>query len=154
LGLRHRNPIAKLPQIIVAGQLVRLLQALVLLHEECHVAHTDIKEANILYRADPSMLTAFEDEELQSPVARKDIGGRFVYLSRKMGMPKGIEPPILSDFGSCVRLDDSRENREDIQPAIYRCTEVILDVPWTYSVDIWNVGCVVSTVHTTFRITY
>lgn len=45
-----------------------------------------------------------------------------------------------------VPLDDGLEHREDIQPDVYRSPEVILDIPWTYSVDIWNVGCMVSNV--------
>jgi hypothetical protein len=31
-----------------------------------------------------------------------------------------------------------------IQPNVYRAPEIILDILWTYSVDIWNVGCMVS----------
>ncbi|KKK25907.1 hypothetical protein ARAM_003161 [Aspergillus rambellii] len=30
-----------------------------------------------------------------------------------------------------------------IQPQIYRAPEVILGVPWTFSADIWNVGCMI-----------
>lgn len=150
LGLRYRNPVQKLPPILVVHVLIRLLEALALLHEDCQVAHTDIKEANILYGADSSMLTEYEDEELKSPSPRKDVGGRFVYQSRDMGMPKDVDRPMLCDFGSCVPLDDGKEHREDIQPEIYRSPEVILDVPWTYSVDIWNVGCVVSSVSAIF----
>jgi hypothetical protein len=51
---------------------------------------------------------------------------------------------VISDL--LCPLDDGVEYREDIQPDIYRAPEVILDIPWTYSVDIWNVGCMVSTV--------
>jgi hypothetical protein len=47
----------------------------------------------------------------------------------------------LCDFGSAV--SGGVEHVEDIQPNIYRAPEVILQVPWTYSVDIWNVGCMV-----------
>lgn len=143
-GLRYRNPVATLPTIIVATMLRRVFQALTLLHEECRVAHTDLKEDNILIGADASMLKEFEDAELRQPSARKEVDGRVVYLSREMGMPKDAGIPVLCDFGSCVPLDDGIEHREDIQPDIYRAPEVILDVPWTYSVDIWNVGCVVS----------
>ncbi|KAJ6007085.1 hypothetical protein N7522_005436 [Penicillium canescens] len=35
------------------------------------------------------------------------------------------------------------EHSEDIQKNICRAPEVILQAPWSYSVDIWNVGCVV-----------
>jgi serine/threonine-protein kinase SRPK3 len=58
-------------------------------------------------------------------------------------MPKDVGAPVLCDFGSSVPLDDGNEHREDIQPNVYRAPEIIIDIPWTYSVDIWNVGCVV-----------
>ncbi|PMB69066.1 SRSF protein kinase 2 [Beauveria bassiana] len=57
-------------------------------------------------------------------------------------MPKDLGTPVLCDFGSAV--DGGVDHLEDVQPNIYRAPEVILEVPWTYSVDIWNVGCMVS----------
>lgn len=56
-------------------------------------------------------------------------------------MPKKLGAPVLCDFGSAVLGDE--KHSEDIQPDIYRAPEVILEVPWTYSVDIWNVGCMI-----------
>jgi serine/threonine protein kinase len=130
----------------MAFVLKRLFQALDFLHTECHVAHTDIKEANILLGADDSVLTAFEQEELNKPCSRKELhDGRTIYLTRELDTPKDFGAPVLCDLGSAVPLDDGIEHRADIQPNVYRAPEVILDVPWTYSVDIWNVGCMVST---------
>lgn len=143
LNIKHRNPVRRLPQPVVAFLLKRLFLALDLLHRECHVAHTDIKEANILLPADPSVLTHFEQQELAEPSPQKEVDGGVIYLSREMGTPKAFGAPVLCDFGSAVALDDGQEHREDIQPDVYRSPEVILDVPWTYSVDIWNVGCMV-----------
>ncbi|KAK5110339.1 hypothetical protein LTR62_006047 [Meristemomyces frigidus] len=34
------------------------------------------------------------------------------------------------------------EHTEDVQPDVYRCSEVMLQVPWSYPIDIWNLGCV------------
>ncbi|KAM3541538.1 hypothetical protein ARSEF1564_005531 [Beauveria bassiana] len=56
-------------------------------------------------------------------------------------MPKDLGTPVLCDFGSAV--DGGVDHLEDVQPNIYRAPEVILEVPWTYSVDIWNVGCMI-----------
>lgn len=56
-------------------------------------------------------------------------------------MPKKWGAPVLCDFGSAVPGDV--EHSEDIQPNIYRAPEVILGAPWSYSADIWNVGCMV-----------
>nr|POE76162.1 serine/threonine-protein kinase srpk [Quercus suber] len=143
LKLKHRNAVRRLPVPVIAFLLKRLFHALELLHEECHVAHTDIKEANILLEADSSVLTQFENEELMEPSPKKEVDGGVIYLSREMGTPKDFGAPVLCDFGSAVPLDDGLEHREDIQPDVYRSPEVILDIPWTYSVDIWNVGCMV-----------
>lgn len=144
LNLRHRNPVRRLPAPVIAFVLKRLFQALDLLHKECHVAHTDIKEANMLLGADESVLGAFEQKEVNEPCPRKELDGRTIYLSRELSTPKEFGAPVLCDLGSAVRLDDGAEHREDIQPNVYRAPEVILDIPWTCSVDIWNVGCMVS----------
>lgn len=91
---------------------------------------------------DDSVFSDFEDKELRSPCARKEIDGRVIYVSQELRMPKEWGAPVLCDFGSAVPGDI--EHSEDIQPNIYRAPEVILEAPWSYSVDIWNVGCLVS----------
>ena len=52
---------------------------------------------------------------------------------------------MLCDFGEARRGDV--ENGDDIQPEVYRAPEVILEMKWSYSVDIWNVGVMVSRLH-------
>lgn len=42
-------------------------------------------------------------------------------------------------------MSGAEERLEDVQPNVYLSPEVILEIPWTYSIDIWNVGCMVST---------
>ncbi|EMF11482.1 kinase-like protein [Sphaerulina musiva SO2202] len=143
LAVKHRNPAGRLPASVLAHILKRLFHALDLLHQECHVAHTDIKEANILLGADKSVLVQFEKDELMEPSPKKELDDGVVYVSRELGIPKEFGEPMLCDFGSAVPLDDGIEHREDIQPDVYRSPEVILEIPWTYSVDIWNVGCMV-----------
>ncbi|KAJ5084550.1 protein kinase [Penicillium alfredii] len=68
---------------------------------------------------DDSVFSDLEEEELQHPVPRKDgdTNGRIIYLSRDLGMPKNLGDPVLCDFAP----------------------EVILGIPWTYSVDIWDI---------------
>ncbi|CAK1360865.1 SRSF protein kinase 3 [Cercospora beticola] len=143
LDLQHRNPTERIPVPVVALVLKRLFHALDLLHSECRVAHTDIKEANILLGGDSAVFQEFENQQLTDPCPRKELPDRTIYVSRELGMPRDIGEPVLCDFGSATALDDGIEHREDIQPNIYRAPEVILDIPWTYSVDIWNAGCVV-----------
>ena len=107
----------------------------------------DIKADNIMFGIGPAdaAFTAFEQEEVQTPSPRKEVDGRFIYLTRELPMPQDLANPVLCDFGSAVPLDDGREHREDIQPDVYRAPEVIIEAPWTQSVDIWNVGCMVRT---------
>lgn len=92
---------------------------------------------------DDSVFTAFEEGELKNPSPRKELDGRIIYTTRNLRMPKELGAPVLCDFGSAVVIDNV-EHREDIQPNVYRAPEVILEAPWTYSVDIWNTACMVS----------
>lgn len=91
---------------------------------------------------DDSVFTAFEQEEQSEPTPRKEVDGRTIYVSRELRKPKDYGAPVLCDFGSAVAGDV--EHCEDIQPDIYRAPEVILEAPWSYKVDIWNAGCMVS----------
>lgn len=80
-----------------------------------------------------SVFSDFEENELHDPCPRKELDGRTIYPSRELGMPKQLGAPVLCDFGSAVLGDEAHS--EDIQPDIYRAPEVILEVPWPYSVD-------------------
>lgn len=91
---------------------------------------------------DDSVFTDFETYELEKPVPRKEIDTdrRAIHMSRELKIPQKVAPPVLCDFGSAVF---GQHHSEFVQPKIYRAPEVILEVPWTFSVDIWNVGCMV-----------
>ena len=92
--------------------------------------------------ADDSVFHHFEQKELQDPCPRKVLDERIIYTSRTLRTPKKYGAPVLCDFGSAVLGQE--EYSEDVQPNIYRAPEVILEAPWTHSIDIWNVGCMVS----------
>ncbi|KAM0280371.1 hypothetical protein ACHAQH_004084 [Verticillium albo-atrum] len=142
LTLLRRNPVGRLPAPVLAFVLRRLFQALDFLHTECQIIHTDIKADNILFGIDDdSVFTAFEEQELLNPSPRKTVDGRTIYLSRELQMPKTWGAPVLCDFGSAAIGD--REHLEDVQPDIYRAPEVIIEAPWSYEIDIWNVGCMI-----------
>lgn len=162
LAFLNRNPIRRLPVPILAVTLHRLFLALDYLHTECKIIHTgtysyhlhhtltfhllndplDIKADNLMFGIDDdSVFRDFEEKELQDPCPRKELDGRTIYTSRDLAIPRNIGAPILCDFSSAVLGD--RDHSEDIQPNIYRAPEVILEIPWTYSVDVWNAGCVV-----------
>ncbi|KAG6179544.1 hypothetical protein E4U10_007818 [Claviceps purpurea] len=106
-GLRHRNPMRRFPEQIMALVLDHLFQALDLLHQECHIAHTDIQESNMLLGADESVLKEFEQEELNNPYPRKELERKTVYQSHELNQAKNFDALVLCDFGSAMRLDET-----------------------------------------------
>ena len=107
----------------------------------------DIKMDNILIGVQQtSVLDKLVQDEEDDPSARKVYPDRTIYQTR-FGTPftdpsRHIE---LSDFDSAVRVTDDQKFHHPIQPLSYRCPEVLIGVPWTYSADIWNIGVLVST---------
>jgi hypothetical protein len=91
---------------------------------------------------DESILDAFTKAELETPTPRKIIGENIIYMSRQFGLPKVFGDVLLSDFGAAVSGDEKRNH--DAQPKVYRAPEVMLKMEWSYPVDIWNVGAMVS----------
>lgn len=89
---------------------------------------------------DDSVLAKFEQYETENPCPRKELDDHTIYLSRPMPLTKG-EPSItdLSEarFGGSTHTDRT-------MPNVYRAPEVILGLPWSYQVDIWGFGMVVS----------
>ncbi|KAG6110894.1 hypothetical protein E4U14_002686 [Claviceps sp. LM454 group G7] len=121
----------------------RLFQALDLLHQECHIAHTDIQERNILVGADKSVLEALEKDELEKPSPRKDSrrpmdGPSMIYLSRKLGIPKKVGDPVLCDdeiaaqscgWAMVLRAKTIKLTRQTRRIVVYRAPKGILGVP-------------------------
>ncbi|PBP21617.1 hypothetical protein BUE80_DR007645, partial [Diplocarpon rosae] len=61
--------------------------------------------------------------------------------SANFGIPTRFGRPILCDFS--LARDGQVDHYHNIQPDPYRAPEVILEMPWGYAVDIWNVGVMV-----------
>jgi len=89
---------------------------------------------------DKSVLADFEKAELEHPSPRKILKDRVICRSRALPLTTGM--PVLCDFGEAV-LGDA-EHEHDIMPDAYRAPEVILGMKWSYEIDIWNVGVMVS----------
>lgn len=107
------------------------------------VFESDIKADNILHLIrDTSILSAFEEAEKSQPSPSKKVAGREIYLSRALNLSKIVGEPVLCDFGSAVHGTEIQD--DDVYPNVYRCPEVMLHLPWSYSADIWNVGVMVS----------
>lgn len=139
--LLTRNPNRRFTEDLLKVYLIRLLLALDYLHMEARLVHTDISSSNILMEIeDHSIIREFIKSEQERPSPRKEVEGHFIYASRRLSSAK-VGPPVLSDFGSTVAGDV--EHDEDVQPNVYRAPEVCLKAPWNYSIDIWNVGCLI-----------
>ena len=103
----------------------------------------DLQARNVHLRIEEdSILKEFEVAELSTPSPRKDDRDRVIYQSRGLKRPKKPGRPVLCDFGE-ARFG-KKTYTDEIQPYVYRAPEIILDIPWTYSVDIWNVRVMVS----------
>ena len=85
------------------------------------------------------------------PSPRKHVNGATVCKSRRFQLPEEFGGVVLSDFGAAVRGGVKRNH--DAQPNVYRSPEIMLKAPWSYPVDIWNVGAMVRSArsHTDLR---
>jgi serine/threonine protein kinase len=115
----------------------------------------DVTPSNIMLDIDDqSILSDFEKAEAEDPSPRKIIDDiRTIYGSRKLGLSKDKlwGQPVLCDFGE-ARIGTS--HRGLIQPELLRAPEILFDMEWSSSVDIWNVGVLVSIIFSTFASAY
>ncbi|KAI0877489.1 kinase domain protein [Hypoxylon argillaceum] len=143
---RHRMLRKKLELPLFRLYIYSLLVALDCLHTECRLIHTDIKEKNIMITLENNDVVAnfvdfYKEEPLSKHVRTED--GRATYLSRNyFGSLQGSKlVPMLSDFDCAAPfLDNDYGHVWPIQSHCFRAPEVLLGCPWTYSVDIWNLG--------------
>jgi serine/threonine protein kinase len=102
----------------------------------------DIKEENILLGlVDSSIVGQLDTKEIAASSLYKSVDGYNLYRSANFGIPTRFGRPILCDFS--LARNGQVEHCHDIQPDPYRAPEVILEMPWGYAVDIWNVGVMV-----------
>ncbi|KAI7313744.1 hypothetical protein KC315_g11571 [Hortaea werneckii] len=145
--LQRQNPTRRLDKELLNWTLFDLLSALSFLHDEAKVADSvryviDINPSNIMLTIDDeSLLPAFEQEEASNSSPRKVIDDtRTVYGSRKLGLPKDAlwGQPVLCDFGEARTGPGPHKGL--IQPELYRAPEVLFEMGWDSSADIWNVA--------------
>jgi serine/threonine protein kinase len=102
----------------------------------------DINEENILLGfVDSSIVEQLDTKEIAVSSLYKSVNEYNLYKSANFGIPTRFGRPILCDFS--LARNGQVEHCHDIQPDPYRAPEVILEMPWGYAVDIWNVGVTV-----------
>ncbi|KAL4758086.1 kinase-like domain-containing protein [Aspergillus foveolatus] len=111
------------------GALRHVFQVLGFLRTDANITHCDLKASNIMLTIEAeSILEDFEKAEEEDPSPRRLVNDeRSIYATRHYRQ---------------VRIG-SRHPHEWIQPEIYRVPEIILELDWSHSVDIWNAGCLV-----------
>lgn len=80
-----------------------------------------------------------EQNEIDKPSPRKQIGDRIIYVSQYM--LGGAGALVISDFGQ-ARM--GLEHDGNAMPLAYRAPEVILGMPWGPPVDAWSAGLLVT----------
>jgi hypothetical protein len=94
---------------------------------------------------DETLLTGFEKTEQEHPSPQKTVdGSRTIHTSRGFPLPRNGRwgQPLLCDLGQATHCWDGK-SQGNIQPNIYKAPEVLFDMPWGFSADIWNVGAMV-----------
>ncbi|OQV19579.1 Dual specificity protein kinase CLK3 [Hypsibius exemplaris] len=107
----------------------QMCEAIEFLHAE-HITHTDLKPENIAF----AVPFTFHDH-------RENHGGRYVYT-------RTVTSPLIRviDFGSAVHVDD--HHGVDVTTRQYRAPEVMLELGWSYPIDVWSVGCILFEIYT------
>ncbi|KAI5251000.1 protein kinase [Aureobasidium subglaciale] len=114
-----------------------ILEGLDFLHREAEVIHTDLQPNNVLIGIeDSSVFDKFAEMAITNPAPRKELSDRIVYISQPMPLTKGL--PSLTDLSE-ARFGNSLHTGL-IMPNVYRAPEVILEMEWSYPVDIWSFG--------------
>ncbi|KAI6344114.1 hypothetical protein MCOR25_011112 [Pyricularia grisea] len=112
------------------------LIALNFLHQEAKVIHTDLHSGNLLLGiSDESCLAEYEKNELENPTPRKVLVDRVIHVSQ-ISFNIG-KVPHLCDFGHSRICTDGQLQQGRAMPIQYRTPEMLLDMPWDYSVDLW-----------------
>lgn len=154
----------KIPGYFLRLLLQKVLRGIDCLHNQCNIIHTgthvlclsgladahritaDLKPDNILLGLEsPAAIAEMVKGEAQEPSPFKLQDGRAIYPSRNFGdLNRAPGLPKIADFGLAVSGDGSSLHTHPIQPDLFQAPEVILQAGWTYSVDIWNIGVMVS----------
>ncbi|KAL8918157.1 MAG: hypothetical protein Q9208_007509 [Pyrenodesmia sp. 3 TL-2023] len=130
-----------MPVAMVQRVATQALTALEYLHQSC-----DIKPSNLLTTLPPGE----EEAWIRKWLSKNPHTIGISYWDYDYVMSEVVECPAtqanelnvqLADLGAASWKD--KHLTELIQPPILRAPEVLLDAPWSESVDIWNLGIVI-----------
>ncbi|KNE57802.1 CMGC/SRPK protein kinase, variant [Allomyces macrogynus ATCC 38327] len=173
LALIRRYRHQGIPFTLVKQIAAQVLCGLDYLHTHCHIIHTDIKPENVLIVVDVDEVAAHLGLESQADLRTRALerslsdvtlidddepspkaGGNVAAAPPPAVVPvhkpwrataasaaDGIINVKIADLGNACWIDHHFTN--DIQTRQYRCPEVILGAPWSTSVDMWSMACLV-----------
>lgn len=98
-----------------------------LLKLEDNISLKDIEEQESMNPSLPIITTASDMPVYESRVPPSDDGG----------------DPILTDFGQ-MRFAEEAGNNEWCMPDLYRAPEVLLKLPFSFPINVWSIGIMVS----------
>ncbi|TLS28937.1 hypothetical protein PpBr36_02058 [Pyricularia pennisetigena] len=99
-------------------------------------SNQDVHSGNLLLGiSDESCLAEYEHSELAKPTPRKILADRVIHVSR-ISFNVG-QVPHLCDFGHSRICTNGNLQQGRAMPVQYRTPEMLLDMPWGYSVDLW-----------------
>lgn len=113
---RNDNPF---PVHMIRKYLKSLLQTLAYMHS-LGIVHTDVKPENVLH------------DDMEYEVIKSQHPG----LASEF--PKSDRLTLI-DFGSAQLME--RSHPKLVSTRHYRAPEVLLGLPWSSSIDVWSVGC-------------
>jgi len=153
-----------IPVRIVKYITKQILIALDFIHRVCGVIHTDLKPENVLlgmtiteelYRPDrhpssSSSATASKEvkvKEGEGESKPEKVDSEKEKVETPAASAKTVPPfeelykVYLADFGNANWI--KKHFTDDIQTRQYRAPEVILGAPWSTTVDLWSLACMV-----------
>ncbi|RID78681.1 hypothetical protein BRARA_A01477 [Brassica rapa] len=105
----------------------QLLECVAFMHD-LRMIHTDLKPENILLvSSDYVKIPEYKGSRLQRDVSYKRV-------------PKSSAIKVI-DFGSTTY--ERQEQSYIVSTRHYRAPEVILGLGWSYSCDVWSIGCII-----------
>ena len=105
---------------------------LCLVLHDINLIHTDLKPENILL-----VSAAYQTFTYNRTIPCATINGARTARQRRVLLDTAIR---LIDFGSATFNDEYHS--KVVSTRHYRAPEIILNLPWSFSCDMWSVGCI------------